>query len=358
VRAFAYSPIQNLLIRTVIPVGKETSPKMNLKLVFAAAIVIASLAWSSVARARALPTEVIGIFPPDVAEFAFADLQQARSLPWFPQLQKKVLPDQLRQFELFLASPGMDRDSRVEELVWALVPGSSASQPPQGVTGSQETVIVALGQFSLESAAGYFKTRKRTVVNVRDRFLYPLNGGSGVGGTLVWFVNSTVAVLGERKELERVIGISDNEEPSLLSNRILAALISQANPHSVIWGLLNASRANLEMQAILPGLAGFSESQQLFSKVRAFTLEIDADRGTQSTFEAICASPDDANMFATLLQAALLYQASSVGQPNHDMTALLSQAKVAVSTDRLDVTMALTNNQVVDLLETNGLSTH
>ena len=331
---------------------------MNLRLLIVVAIVLASFASSAVARAGALPTEVIGIFPPDVAEFAFADLQQARSLAWFPQLQKKVLPDQLRQFELFLASPGMDRDSRVEQLVWALVPGSPAAQTPQNGTGSQETVIVALGQFSPESAAAYFKARNRAVVNVRDHSLYPLNGGSGVGGTLVWFVNSTVAVLGERKELERVIGINDNEEPNLLSNPSLAALISQANPHSVIWGVLNSSRANLEMQAILPGLAGFSESQQLFSKVRAFTLEIDADSETRSTFEAICASPDDANMFAALLQAAVLYQGSRADQPNQEMTALLSQAKIGASTDRLDVTLALTNDQVVDLLQRNGLSSH
>src|SRR5580700_992776 len=132
---------------------------MKPKLLFAVAIVVASFAWSSVARAGALPTEVIGIFPPDVAEFAFADLQQARSLAWFPQLQRKVLPDELRQFELFLASPGMDRDSRVEQLVWALVPLSSASQSPQDSTGGQESLIVALGQFSPESTGAYFKAR-------------------------------------------------------------------------------------------------------------------------------------------------------------------------------------------------------
>ena len=63
-------------------------------------------------------------------------------------------------------------------------------------------------------------------------------------------------------------------------------------------------------------------------------------------------------MFATLLQAALLYQASSADQPKQDMTALLSQAKVAASTDHLDVTVALSDEQVVDLLRSNGLSSH
>jgi len=331
---------------------------MNLKVLFVAVIVLALFAWSSVARAGSLTTEVIGIFPRDVAEFAIADLQEARSLAWFPQLQRKVLPDQLRQFELFLASPGMDRDSRVEQLAWAAASPSAASQPSQAATASLETVIVALGQFSPESTADYFKAHKRNVVNVRNHILYPLNGGSGVGGSFVWFINSTVAVLGERKELERVISINDNQEPSLLSNPSLAPLISQANSHSVIWGVLNESRANLELQAILPSLAGFSQVQQLFSKVHAFTLEIDADRGTRSTFEAICASPDDANTFATLLQAALLYQASRADQSKQGMTALLSQAKVSASADRLDVTVALTDDQVVGVLQGNGLSNH
>jgi hypothetical protein len=331
---------------------------MNLKVLIVAVIVLTSFAWSSLARAGSLTAEVIGIFPRDVAEFAFADLQEARSFAWFPELQKKVLPDQLRQFELFLASPGMDRDSRVEQLAWAAAPPSSASQASQAATAGQETVIVAVGQFSPESTAAYFKAHKRNVKNVRDYILYPLNGGSGDGGSFVWFINSTVAVLGERKELERVISINDNEEPSLLSNPSLAPLISQANSHSVIWGVLNASRANLEMQSILPFLAGFSQVQPLFTKVHAFTIEIDADRGTRSTFEAICASPDDASTFATLLQAALLYQASLPDQSNQGMTALLSQAKVAASVDRLDVTVALTDDQVVGLLQSNGISGH
>ena len=291
---------------------------MNLKLLFVAVVVLASVAWSSIACAGALPTEVIGIFPPDVAEFAIADLQQARSLAWFPQLQRKVLPDQLRQFELFLASPGMDRDSRVEQLAWAIVPGSSASQPPQGATGSQETVIVALGQFSPESTAAYFKARKRTVVSVRDHFLYPLNGGSGDGGTLVWLVDSTVAVLGERKELERVIGINDNEEPNLLSNRSLAALISQANPHSVIWGVLNSSRANLEMQAILRG-SRISSPNSCFPRCgrsRLKSMLTMAPNPPSRRFALLPTTPT----CSTLLQAALLYQASRTDQPNQKMS--------------------------------------
>lgn len=87
---------------------------------------------------------------------------------------------------------------------------------------------------------------------MRNYFLYPLRAGSGDGGLFVCFVDSTVAVLGERKELERVISILHCEEASLLSNSDIAPLISRADSRSVIWGVLSAGRAHHEMQELVP----------------------------------------------------------------------------------------------------------
>jgi hypothetical protein len=333
---------------------------MNLKMLVVAVVVLLSSALSPAARAGSLTTEVVGIFPRDAVQFAFADLRQARSLAWFPELQRQVLPDQLRQFEQLLASPGMDRDSLVEELAWAVVSSGSQPQPSQdsGAPAGEETIIVALGQFSPESTDAYFKAQKRTVVKVRNYFLYPLSGGYGDKGLFVCFMDSTVAVLGGRKELERVIGIRYGEEQSLLSNTDLAPLISQSNGRSVVWGALSAPQARLEMQELVPLIREFPQSQQLLSKLRAFTLEIDAGTGIQSRFEAVCASSDDASTFAALLQADLRYQASRAGRSNQDVTALLDQAKLAPSGDRLDVTLELTDDQVVGLLQSNGFSIH
>src|ERR1700729_3014442 len=100
---------------------------MNLTMLL---IVPAVLAFVSApaARAGSLSTQVIGMFPQNAGEFAYVDLRQARSLTWFPQLQEQLLPDRLRQFEQFFWSAGVDPNSQVEELAWALVPtGSPAS---------------------------------------------------------------------------------------------------------------------------------------------------------------------------------------------------------------------------------------
>ena len=333
---------------------------MKLKGTVVAVVVLLASAWSLAARAGSLTTEVIGIFPRDAAEFAFADLQQARSLAWFPELQKQVLPDRLRQFEQLLASPGMDRESRVEEVAWAVV---SSGSPPQssensGAPAVVETVIVALGQFSPESIEAYFKVHKSAAVKVRDYFLYPLSGGSGGGDSFVCFMDSTTAVLGGRKELETVIRIRYNEEQSLLSNTDLAPLILEANGHGVVWGVLSGPRARAEVQELVPLVAQFPQSQQLLSKVRAFTVEIDADRGIRSRFAAVLAPSDDASILAALLQADLHHQASATGNSSRDVSALLDYAEVAPSGDRMDVTLELTDDQAAGLLQSGSFSIH
>src|SRR5499427_3233979 len=65
-------------------------------------------------RAQHLGNDVVALFPKNVGEFAYANLKQARSQKWFPQLQQQLLPERFRQFEKFLASAGVDPNTQVE----------------------------------------------------------------------------------------------------------------------------------------------------------------------------------------------------------------------------------------------------
>src|SRR5579862_5957560 len=89
------------------------------------AMLLAAMAASALpgrARAATLGTDVIGMFPQNVGEFAYVDLRAARAQPWFPQLKEQMLPQKFKQFEQFLATAGVDPNAQVEELAWALVP--------------------------------------------------------------------------------------------------------------------------------------------------------------------------------------------------------------------------------------------
>lgn len=92
------------------------------------ALLLASLTGTAQrAAAGSLSTSVIGMFPKEIGEFAYADLKSARKFPWFPQLRDQLLPSRFRQFEKFLSSAGVDPDTQVDELA-----GRSSRSARQG----------------------------------------------------------------------------------------------------------------------------------------------------------------------------------------------------------------------------------
>jgi hypothetical protein len=337
--------------------AEEGKIAMNLKVLSIVAGVLAC-ALAPAARAGSLSTQVIGMFPQNVGEFAYVDLRQARSLTWFPQLQEQMLPDRMRQFEQLLASAGMDPNSQVEELAWALVPAELRADAPQdtAVPSSEAVVGVALGPFWPEKVEAYFKSQKLGTVSVRDYTLYAFGGDTG--DLFFCFIDSNTAIFGQRKALEKLIAVRNGEEESLLSNSELAPLISEVNGSGVLWAVLSAPYARLAMQQLAPQTAQFPQAQQIASKLRALTLEISAGSSIQTYFEAVCSSPDDASALAALLQAGFLYQRYKLAGTNPDLADMLDQAEVVPSGDRMDVIVGLTGDEAVALIRRSALAIH
>jgi hypothetical protein len=334
---------------------------MNHRRILATAILATLLACSAATRARAgtLSTDVIGMFPQNIGEFAYADLKQARSLSWFPQLKQQMLPARFKQFEQFLSAAGIDPNSQVEEVAWATVgaPPAKGSAPQQNVQapgpGSEQVVGVALGSFQPDTAENYFNAQKLPVVKVRNFSLYAVGGGSGPADLFFFFLDSNTAAFGQRQQLERLIGIRAGEEQGLLSDSRMLPLINEANGSGVVWAVMNATYAQLAMQQLAPEAAQFPQAQQLVSRLRALSLQIVAGSGVQARFQSVCGSPDDANTFAALLQAGLLYKRYQVGNSNPDLASLLDSTRIIPAGDRLNVQLSLTDDQMLSLIRHN-----
>ncbi len=342
---------------------------MSYRRILATAIFAALLAGSAVTRAHAgtLSTDVIGMFPQNIGEFAYADLKQARSLSWFPQLKQQMLPTRFKQFEQFLAAAGVDPNSQVEEVAWATVgpppPSAAQNAPANGAVqqqnapaptpGSEQVVGVALGSFRPETAEAYFAAQKLPVFKVRNFSLYSVGGGSGATDLFFFFLDSNTAAFGQRQQLERLIGIRAGEEQGLLSDSRMLPLINEANGSGVVWAVMNAAYAQLAMQQLAPEAAQFPQAQQLVSRLRALSLQIVAGTGVQARFQSVCATPDDANTFAALLQAGLLYKRYQVGNSNPDLASLLDSTRITPAGDRLNVQLALTDEQMLSLIRHN-----
>jgi hypothetical protein len=328
--------------------------KKNLRRTTTIAVLIASVLLAAMAllprpsAADTLSTAIIGMFPKEVGEFAYADLKTARGLSWFPQLREQLLPSRLREFEQFLKAAGIDPNTQVDELAWGAIPASK----DQG----EQIVGVALGQFSPSSAEDQFKQKKLPAINVHGYNLYAFGSGSGPGDILFFFLDSNTAAFGHRKALEKLIGVRFGESESLLRNDTLSPLITEANGSGLIWAVLNQSYTQLGLRQLLPQADQFPQAATIVKRIQAMVITVKADSGVDANFQAVCASPDDANLLAAALQAGVMYRRYQEQQANPELAKALDNVRISPRGERLTVEAPVSNEQMSTLIRNKTFS--
>ena len=328
---------------------------MNTNRVFSLAVLIALVcAWPGTSRAGSVGPDLLGLFPRDSGEVAYADLKTARQFPWFTQLKQQMLPAKFREFETFLTSAGVDPNTQVTELVWAVVPGKLTTDPKAGSMATAEDIVgIALGQFQPSSAEAYFAAKKLPVVKIRTFSLFAFGGGSGPNDLFFFFIDSNTAAFGQRQELEKLIGLRYGEGEGLYRNTDMSALVNQANGSGTVWAVLNPAYTRLAMQQLVPETSQFPAAAQLASKLKAMTISVKGGSGIDAKFEAVCGSAEDANTFAALLQAGLMYKKYQVGNTNPDLGQMLDNTQITPAGDRLYLKLSLTDDQMLSLIRKN-----
>ncbi len=297
------------------------------------------------ALAGTLSPAIVSLFPKDVAEFAYADLKSARKQPWFAQMKDQLLPSRFRQFEQFLRSAGIEPDAQVEELAWA----ATLPNEKQG----DMIVGIALGQFRPSDTEAFFKQQKLPTVQVRGFTMYAFGSGAGPTDIFFFFFDSNTAAFGHREILERMVEVRFGAEEGLLRNEQMYPLIEELNGRGVVWAVLNQGYTRLAIQQLIPEAAQFPESNKLVAKLKGMLVELRADRGMDAQFQAVCESVDDANLFAALLQAGLMYRRYQEQQSNPDLAKALESATVNPHGDRLEIRLTLSEETLIALLRRN-----
>jgi len=329
------------------------------RFVAAGILAVMALATPKPARAGRLGPDVIALFPKDVGEFAYADLKKARTLKWFPQLQEQMLPERFRQFEKFLASAGVDPNSQVDELAWALVADSmsgktdNAASAATSVPTGEEVVGVALGNFNPGSTESYFKQQKLPTFKARGYTMYAFGTGSGPNDLFFLFIDSNTAAFGHRTLLEKMIEVRFGTEEGLLHNDKFFPLINEANGSGVVWAVLNPAYTRLAMQQLAPEVEQFPEAAKLVARMQNMIINVDAGSGVDGKFQAVCGSSEDANTLGQLLQAGFLYKRYQAQKDNPDLAQLLDQARVTPAGDRVMLSMSLSDDQITALIRKN-----
>jgi hypothetical protein len=331
--------------------------KIFLRLAGAAVVVLTVLCTAQISSAQRVGPDTIALFPKNIGEFAYANLKQARSQKWFPQLQEQMLPERFRQFEKFLASAGVDPNSQVEELAWGLIAegvtdktsGTGSTAVPTG----EEIVGVALGSYNPESTEAYFKAQKLPTFKSHGFTMYAFGSGAGSNDLFFLFLDSNTAAFGHRSELEKMLEVRYGGAEGLLRNEKMYSLINEANGSGVVWAVLNPAYTRLAMKQLAPQIQQFPEAAKLVTRMQNLILNIQASGGIDGKFQAICGSTEDANTLAQLMQLAFVYQQYQAKQQNPELADLLGQAQVNPSGDRVVLRLALTDDQMTSLIKKN-----
>jgi hypothetical protein len=308
-------------------------------------------------NAQRLGPDTIGLFPKNIGEFAYANLKQARSQKWFPQLQEQMLPERFKQFEKFLASAGVDPNSQVEELAWGLIAegvtektsGTGSTAVPTG----EEVVGIALGSYNPESTTAYFKAQKLPTFKSHGFTMYAFGSGSGSNDLFFLFLDSNTAAFGHRSELEQMLDVRYGGAEGLLRNDKMYSLINDANGTGVVWAVLNPAYTRLAMKQLAPQIQQFPEAAKLVTRMQNLIIGIQASGGIDGKFQAVCGSVDDANTLAQLMQLAFAYQQYQAKQQNPELADLLGQAQVNPTGDRVVLRLALSDDQMTSLIKKN-----
>jgi hypothetical protein len=333
-----------------------TSTKIGLRTLAAFAVLVFLSAAAKPTKAGSLSADTIGLFPKNVGEFAYADLKKARTMKWFPALQEQMLPERFRQFEKFLASAGIDPNSQVDELAWGLIPDSTAKADDgksTDVPSSEQIVGVALGNYNPSSTEAFFKQQKLPTISKRGYTLFAFGSGAGPNDLFFFFIDSSKAAFGHRQQLEKLIEIRYGGEEGLLRNDKMYALINEINGSGVVWAVLDAGYTHLAMGQLAPEVQQFPDAAKLLQRMDAMIISATASSGLEGKFQAVCASPEDANTLSQLMTAGLLYKKYQAAKDNPDLGQLLDQTSVTPSGDRLLIRMNVTDDQMAALIRKN-----
>lgn len=314
-----------------------------------AAFIVSLAVMPRATFAGSLDPSVLGMFPKDVGELAYADLKSARQLPWFPQLREQLLPSNFRKFEQFLASAGIDSNTQVDELAWAAIAGSKNS--------SEQIVGVALGNFDPSSTEARLKSQKLPMTEYAGFHLYAFGSGSGANDIFFTFIDSNTAAFGQRSALQTLLDVRTGAAESLMTNDKLGPLVNEANGSGTVWAVLDQNYTHVAMQQLIPQASQFPQATAIISRMQAMTITVQADSGLDAQFQAVCGSPDDANLLAAALQAGIMMRRYQESQSQPDLAGALDHVTVSPSGDRLKVDAPVSQDQLLSLIRSKALAT-
>jgi hypothetical protein len=237
--------------------------------------------------------ESLSSFPADTHQLSYLNLAQLRTLPEYPQIRRRFLGRQLRDFQEFLRTTGNDPDRDVDEVIlgWR---GESVGQ--SGFFG------LAGGNFQPDLVQEFFTRYKLPIRERAGLQLYAFGSGEDRDDLLFCFLSSSSAAFGRRQDLEALLDARAGSRPALEANRTMVNWEAELDGTAAQWGITTGKAAANHAAAWLAAGGKLPiDPGVILNPVQAVLYRVEWGSGISTHASIVCQSAETATTLAKLL---------------------------------------------------------
>ena len=248
-------------------------------------------------------------FPADTQQVAYSNFAQLRSSPDYPQIRQHVLYQQLRGFQQFLRSVGVDPEKDVDELM--------LGWHGQSLSGSG-SFGVAAGRFEPDKVRELFTQTQLPVQSYAGSELFAFGSGADPADTFFTFLDSSLAAFGRLHDLKALLDVREGSADALDTNQGFRSYEAELEGTAPQWGILTGkAAANVAAPWLSGGGKNTIDMTAFLEPVQAVLYRVDCDGGFTTHISVVCKTPESAaGLFQLLniLKSAPVFSASG-GSP-------------------------------------------
>jgi len=299
------------------------------------------LQFPALVSGQGVAREALSSFPLDTQQVTYVNLAQLRALEEYPQIRRRVLIYQLRDFQDFLRSIGTDPDKDIDEVV-------------MGWRGEQSTGFFgrAEGRFDLERVHRYFTDQRTPIQQYNGYDLYAYGPGEGAADVFFAFLNSTSAAFGAQHELKELLDVRAGTRPALDSNAAFVEWEAELEGASAQWGIATGkAAANQAGPWLNAGAKQALDPSVVFAPVRAVLYRVDWGSSITTHVSVICQNSETASAFGTLLTLWRDSRPKATANPlPSSLATLLQGMEIQTSGSRVEMTGSASLDAVDQLM--------
>jgi hypothetical protein len=237
-------------------------------------------------------TSARSVVPADVQQIISVDYRALHNSPSAMALRRKVLPENLKQFESSLRSAGIDPDRDLDQLTFV-----SFRIPKQGI----KIVGVGQGPFPMKAFMKKMAKDKVRPMKLRTSLIFPM------GGMQMTFLDDSTILFGDSSALRGALDARDGLTQRLDSNPEVSDLISSVDSNP-IWSVLDQEGTQNMMKSTLGDAAKLADYDTVKKRLLGSRYGMEFDSGVDFNLDVVTSDSVTAATLSALMKAGVTYK--------------------------------------------------